>query len=76
MGKIIHLQRPTKEEWTQEVIRALSEGKKIAVAIECDGYVETAYWQCDWADKQVLIGHLQADVIDGMIQATYGLSKE
>ncbi len=64
MGKVLEFPGG-KKEWAEAALKAFMEqGEAIAVAIYLpDGGVLTAYWDCDLATKQILIGHMQADAI-------------
>ena len=68
----------TREEWAREAIDMfLSQGEGAAILIHAkDGTVISGYWNCNYAEKQILLGHMQVDIIDGCIQATYGLERE
>ena len=68
----------TKEEWARGAIDMLmSQGERAAILIKAkDGTVISGYWNCNYAEKQILLGHMQVDIIDAVVQATYGLERE
>ena len=78
MGNILRFSTEiSKEEWMRDVADAITGGDRVAVLIEqADGSVLTAYWQCDPSQKQVLLGHMQVDIIDDYMRATYGLARD
>ena len=76
MGKVLNFpEAADKKEWAQEVLKAFMEqGENMSVAIHLpDGDVLTAYWNCDFAQKQILLGHMQVDIINDCMKATYDL---
>lgn len=68
----------TKEEWARGAIDLLlSQGESAAILIHAqDGSVVSGYWNCNYAEKQILHGHMQIDIIDAVVQATYGLERD
>ena len=76
MGKVLNFPETVdKKEWAQEVLEAFMEqGENMSVAIHLpDGGVLTAYWNCDFAQKQILLGHMQVDIINDCMKAAYDL---
>lgn len=77
MAKIIHFSQPNDvslKEYIQETKQILEEegvdNLLIAAKLK-DGRVITGYYHCDFGSRQELLGHIQCDVIDQMIQANY-----
>lgn len=68
----------TKEEWAKEVLAAIMEqGRSVAVIIQAsEEAVLSAYWNCCAAEKQVLLGHMQIDIVDDYVRATYGVERD
>lgn len=74
MGKVLSFPAGiTQEQWAKQVYDAIMQGDKVAVAINTPDMVLTAYWGCNAVDKQVLLGHIQVDVIHQSMTATYAL---
>ena len=75
MGKVLHLPSfEDKVKWANQVYDAIMErGEKVAVIIQTPDMVETGYFGCGVIDKQVLLGHIQVDVMHDVMRATYEL---
>lgn len=75
MGKVLHLPGyADKERWAKEIYHVIMErGDKIAVIIQTSDMVETGYFNCSVIEKQVLLGHLQIDIMHDVMRATYEL---
>lgn len=77
MAKIIRLSdkmdrylSPT--EFLQDSIRHF-EAEGITTLLiagkNADGFVMTGYYECDFGTRQELVGHIQCDIINQMIEA-------
>lgn len=75
MSNVIHLptSAKSKKQWADEVYSAIMRGDKVAVVVAMPDEVWTAYHNCDCGDKQVLLGHMQVDIIHASMAATYTL---
>lgn len=78
MAKILHFPKTdsqTPADFIKESIGILEENKPknvlIAYKLE-DGTVMTGYFNCDFGDRQEMLGHIQCDIIDQMILANLG----
>lgn len=77
MSKIIKL--PVKSETVEGFAEEIKEfiltnnGKSVMIAMKCDdGTVLTGYYNCEWAVKLEMLGHVQCDIIDQMILTNLG----
>jgi len=75
MGKVLSFPSGAdKEQWAKEIYKAIMErGDKVAVVIQTPEQVETGYFNCSVIEKQVMVGHLQIDIIHDVMRATYDL---
>lgn len=73
MAKIVKFPLNTNnfEDFLQESFRYLLEigAYNCVLAAKCkDGTVLTSYYNCDFGDRQELIGHLQYDIIHHVVK--------
>lgn len=78
MSKVIKFPVPmTQADWAKECMGFIeSEDKVIIVIQKPSGHIMTGYWDLTFAEIQVLLGHIQADIIKGMIEDTYDVTRK
>ncbi|WP_025692591.1 hypothetical protein [Paenibacillus zanthoxyli] len=74
MARIIRFKTPKDKliDALEYILEQAKEGNLVNFAFASqltDGAVATSYFNCDFSDKNVLVGHMQADIMYGVVKA-------
>lgn len=69
--KVIKLNATSIEKVLNSVLDNHDDEDSIVIVVKKRDEIHTAYFNADMGTKQELLGHLQIDIVNEMIQANY-----
>jgi putative heme iron utilization protein len=75
MSKVLTFPKnETQDGFVDSTAVHMRKAVRIAIAMEMpNGQIWTGYWNCSGIDKQTMVSHIQIDIIQQCMEATYDL---